>query len=184
MKSGAGKKRGCAASPDKRNSRSVRSVCHPPANAFASVMRRSTASGPVLAVLLAITPWTCAAGSPTDSAMKSSDHSAAASCAIAGEKSACGLPSNVAIDMSQARVQHTDAEWRALLSPEQYRVARQQGTEPHSTTPIGTTPQTASTFPFAATPRYSTVATSSKAAPAGQVSPSRSSPSSSPRNAT
>jgi peptide-methionine (R)-S-oxide reductase len=46
-----------------------------------------------------------------------------------GEKSACGLPSRVVIDMSKAKVQHTDAEWRALLTPEQYRVARQQGTE-------------------------------------------------------
>ena len=29
-----------------------------------------------------------------------------------GEISACGLPSNVVIDMSKARVQHTDAEWQ------------------------------------------------------------------------
>lgn len=47
-----------------------------------------------------------------------------------GEISACGLPSNVVIDMSQAKVQRTDAEWRARLTPEQYHVARQQGTEP------------------------------------------------------
>jgi len=47
-----------------------------------------------------------------------------------GEISACGLPSNVVIDMSKARVQHTDAEWRARLTPRQYQVARQQGTEP------------------------------------------------------
>ncbi len=47
-----------------------------------------------------------------------------------GEISACGLPSNVVIDMSKARVQLSDAEWRARLTPEQYRVARQQGTEP------------------------------------------------------
>lgn len=46
-----------------------------------------------------------------------------------GEISACGLPSNVVIDMSKAKVQRTDAEWRARLTPEQYRVARQQGTE-------------------------------------------------------
>ena len=43
--------------------------------------------------------------------------------------SACGLPSQVVIDMSKAKVQLTDAEWRARLTPEQYRVARQQGTE-------------------------------------------------------
>ncbi len=44
-------------------------------------------------------------------------------------KSPCGLPSSVLIDMSQAAIRHTDAEWKALLSPEQYRVTRQQGTE-------------------------------------------------------
>ena len=30
------------------------------------------------------------------------------------------------IDMSKASVRRTDAEWRALLTPQQYRVARQQ----------------------------------------------------------
>jgi methionine-R-sulfoxide reductase len=47
-----------------------------------------------------------------------------------GEISACGLPSNVVIDMSKAKVQRTDAEWKKLLTPRQYQVARQQGTEP------------------------------------------------------
>jgi peptide-methionine (R)-S-oxide reductase len=47
-----------------------------------------------------------------------------------GEVSACGLPSNVVIDMSKVKVQRTDAEWRARLTAEQYRVARRQGTEP------------------------------------------------------
>jgi methionine-R-sulfoxide reductase len=51
------------------------------------------------------------------------------SCPVDGEKSACGLPSRVVIDMSKTKVRHTDAEWQALLTPEQYRVARQQGTE-------------------------------------------------------
>lgn len=50
-------------------------------------------------------------------------------CAADAGKSACGLPSSVVIDMSKAAVQKTDAEWRKLLTPEQYRVARQQGTE-------------------------------------------------------
>ena len=45
-----------------------------------------------------------------------------------GEVSACGLPSNVVIDMSKATVQRTDTEWRKLLNPRQYQVARQQGT--------------------------------------------------------
>ena len=47
-----------------------------------------------------------------------------------GEISACGLPSNVVIDLSKVKVRRTDAEWRTRLTPEQYRVARQQGTEP------------------------------------------------------
>ncbi len=46
-----------------------------------------------------------------------------------GEISACGLPSNVVIDLSKVKVKRTDEEWRARLTPEQYRVARQQGTE-------------------------------------------------------
>ncbi|MBE7537293.1 MAG: peptide-methionine (R)-S-oxide reductase MsrB [Opitutaceae bacterium] len=32
--------------------------------------------------------------------------------------------------MSKVKVQRTDEEWRKLLTPEQYRVARKQGTEP------------------------------------------------------
>lgn len=54
----------------------------------------------------------------------------AAYCAPGDTKSACGLPSKVVIDMSKAKVQRTEAEWRARLTPEQFRVARQQGTEP------------------------------------------------------
>ena len=50
--------------------------------------------------------------------------------ACEAEHSACGLPSRVVIDMSKAAVHHTDAEWRALLTPDQYAVARGQGTEP------------------------------------------------------
>jgi methionine-R-sulfoxide reductase len=53
-----------------------------------------------------------------------------AACAADGAKSACGLPSNVVIDMSKAAVHHTDAEWKKLLTPAQYEVTRQQGTEP------------------------------------------------------
>jgi methionine-R-sulfoxide reductase len=50
-------------------------------------------------------------------------------CAVNGPKTACGLPSNVVIDMSKASVRHTDEEWQKLLTPIQYRVTRQQGTE-------------------------------------------------------
>lgn len=60
---------------------------------------------------------------PTDGAAKG------AACST-GAKSACGLPSNVVIDMSKASVRHTDAEWRRMLTPAQYEVTRLQGTEP------------------------------------------------------
>jgi peptide-methionine (R)-S-oxide reductase len=52
-----------------------------------------------------------------------------AACAADGATSACGLPSKAVIDMSKATVRHTDGEWQKLLTPEQYRVARLQGTE-------------------------------------------------------
>lgn len=54
----------------------------------------------------------------------------AADCVVDGAKSACGLPSNVVIDMSKSAVKHSEAEWRKLLTPAQYEVARRQGTEP------------------------------------------------------
>jgi peptide-methionine (R)-S-oxide reductase len=44
--------------------------------------------------------------------------------------SACGLPSRVVIDLSRATVRRSDAEWQALLTPLQFKVARKQGTEP------------------------------------------------------
>jgi peptide-methionine (R)-S-oxide reductase len=44
--------------------------------------------------------------------------------------SACGLPSGAALDPSRAEVRRTDAEWRRLLTSEQYQVTRRQGTEP------------------------------------------------------
>jgi methionine-R-sulfoxide reductase len=61
---------------------------------------------------------------PTDPAAKG------AACTTNPAKSACGLPSNVVIDMSKATVRHTDAEWQKLLTPEQFEVTREQGTEP------------------------------------------------------
>jgi len=78
--------------------------------------------------------FAAATGRPADSSandtMKSTQPASGAACAVTGEKSACGLPSQVIIDMSKAMVQHTDEEWRKILTPEQYRVARKQGTEP------------------------------------------------------
>ncbi len=63
----------------------------------------------------------------TNSAMATNE--AGAACKTDGEKSACGLPSHVVIDMSKAQVQRSDADWKARLTPTQFRVARQQGTE-------------------------------------------------------
>jgi methionine-R-sulfoxide reductase len=68
--------------------------------------------------------------SAADTMKSASTKSADPTCTPGDAKSACGLPSRVVIDMSQVRVQRTDAEWRARLTPEQYKVARQQGTEP------------------------------------------------------
>jgi peptide-methionine (R)-S-oxide reductase len=81
----------------------------------------------ILAALLGIS-----AGSLSASDMKSTTTSAAKDALDCkpGELSACGLPSNVVIDLSKTKVQRTDAEWRAQLTPTQYRVTRQQGTEP------------------------------------------------------
>lgn len=58
-----------------------------------------------------------------------SDPSTPATCAVSA-RSACGLPSEAVIDLTKTKVRRTDAEWRARLTPEQYRVARRQGTEP------------------------------------------------------
>jgi peptide-methionine (R)-S-oxide reductase len=64
--------------------------------------------------------------------MKSSNDTStpAAACKIDGGKSACGLPSQAVIDMAAAKVKHTTSEWKKLLTAQQFRVAREQGTEP------------------------------------------------------
>jgi methionine-R-sulfoxide reductase len=82
--------------------------------------------GALLVYLFLLSPLN---GDPVMNSKDSSTNTAAA-CATDGPLSACGLPSKVVIDMSHARIQHTDAEWRALLTPEQFRVSRQQATEP------------------------------------------------------
>ena len=83
-------------------------------------------------VLLAATAVVSAGGvQAADSPMKATNQKEAVPyCAPGDEKSACGLPSRVVIDMSKTKVQRTEAEWRALLTPEQFNVARKQGTEP------------------------------------------------------
>ncbi len=86
-----------------------------------------------VAIALAVLAGTAASLFAAD-AMKSTKPTTPATesayCPPDDTKSACGLPSKVVIDMSKARVQRTEAEWKARLTPEQYRVARQQGTEP------------------------------------------------------
>jgi peptide-methionine (R)-S-oxide reductase len=86
---------------------------------------RSAVSTFFLAAVLAATTL-AVAQTMKSSSTKASDPA----CAPGDAKSACGLPSKAVIDLSKVRVQRTDAEWRARLTPEQYRVARQQGTEP------------------------------------------------------
>ena len=87
--------------------------------------------GHVIVAAIGIAAVVCFAAEKNS--MKSTKESAlstdAAYCPPDDKKSACGLPSKVVIDMSKVRVQRTDEEWRARLTPEQYRVARQQGTE-------------------------------------------------------
>ncbi len=82
---------------------------------------------PFLFVVAAAAVW---AGNSMKTQSSSTSEPADAACAVDGEKSACGLPSHVVIDMAKTAVKKTDDEWKTLLTPEQYRVARKQGTEP------------------------------------------------------
>ena len=81
--------------------------------------------------LLAAAALNAAAPAGTDDySMKAKNQKTTEPACLPGDaKSACGLPSRVVIDMSRTTVQRTDAEWQAQLTPEQYRVARRQGTE-------------------------------------------------------
>jgi methionine-R-sulfoxide reductase len=87
---------------------------------------------PLLFTALTVAALAAAGLTAADKKMKSSNPPAAKDALECqpGEISACGLPSNVVIDMSKTKVQRTDAEWKKLLTPRQYQVARQQGTEP------------------------------------------------------
>ena len=84
---------------------------------------------PLLSLLAVAAVWGGTSMNKSSSE-KAANTDTAEACAIDGEKSACGLPSNVVIDMARTAVRKSDAEWQALLTPEQFRVARKQGTEP------------------------------------------------------
>ena len=45
------------------------------------------------------------------------------------EPNACGLPSKAKIE-TLTSINPSDEEWKKALTPDQYRVLRQQGTEP------------------------------------------------------
>ncbi len=87
---------------------------------------------PVLLVALAIVAvlTACTFADMNKTHSKSTAAVDSANCAISAENSACGLPSKVVIDMSKTKVQKTDAEWKQVLTPMQFNVARKQGTEP------------------------------------------------------
>lgn len=53
-----------------------------------------------------------------------------AACRVQAGVSACGLPSQAVIDMAAVKIRKTEAEWRRILTSAQYRVTREQGTEP------------------------------------------------------
>ena len=85
----------------------------------------------MLSVLTLFSALALVAGAkPAMDSMKSTKPAKDALQCKPGEISACGLPSNVVIDMSKAKVKHTDAEWQQMLNPRQFQVARKQGTEP------------------------------------------------------
>ena len=53
-----------------------------------------------------------------------------ATVSLTSESPPRGLPSDTAIDLSGPKLHRSDAEWQMLLSPMQFRVTRQQATEP------------------------------------------------------
>jgi peptide-methionine (R)-S-oxide reductase len=87
-------------------------------------------SAPIIAVSLAVLGFACTAFLMKAKQSEAGAIPDSASCRYGEGLSACGLPSHVVIDLSKTRIQRSDEEWRARLSPLQYSVARKQGTEP------------------------------------------------------
>ncbi len=82
----------------------------------------------IVAILLPLSGLTALLISQTNSTSMSSPENHSTD-ACAPEASACALPSEAKLT-GKFPYQLTDAEWRAKLTPTQYYVARQQGTEP------------------------------------------------------
>ena len=85
---------------------------------------------PLALLMLAAVAYAQSEMKPNPSSASSPVASNAPKCSADPAVSACGLPSNVVIDMAKTKVQHTEDEWRKLLTPTQFKVARKQGTEP------------------------------------------------------
>src|SRR5882672_2770251 len=83
----------------------------------------------LLPLIAAAAALAASGATPSANPMKAKNQKEAEPYCPPDEKSACGLPSKVVIDMSKAKVQHTDAEWKTLLTADQFQVARKQGTE-------------------------------------------------------
>jgi methionine-R-sulfoxide reductase len=83
---------------------------------------------PLLALAATAALW--GANSMKDKSTTTAEQTKAGASCTVGEKSACGLPSHVVIDMANNAVKKTDEEWKKILTPTQYQVARKQGTEP------------------------------------------------------
>jgi len=77
-------------------------------------------------------------------------------------------------DMQVGTVERSDAEWQALLTPEQYKVLRKHATERAGASPLNHEGGAGYSVAPGAARRCSRQTPSSRAVPAGRVSGSRS----------